>query len=441
VVRVDAEPVAAPPPVAVELPMRVGRLGLALGFAFVGGLLLNLMPCVLPVLSLKVLGFVSHGRASARSAWHHGLAFTVGVLVFFWLLAGTLLALRAGGEQIGWGFQLQSPGFVVFLAGLFLLLSLNLFGVFEVGSSLTTLGGVGRSGAGLGYSFWSGALATLVATPCTAPFMGSALGYALAQPAWAALLVFTALGLGMAAPYLLLSRFTGLARFVPKPGPWMETFKQLMGFILMGTVVALAWLLGRQVGADGMAWLLGGLLLVGLGAWTYGRSTSPGAEPRRRLLGSAVAAILVVAGLALALDEAQATPAPDRTEASAGDPWEPFSSQRLAALRAAGTPVFLDFTADWCLTCQVNEQVAFGSGAVFERFRRAGVVAMRADWTRQDAAITRALAGFGRQGVPLYVLYGPDAGRSPRILPEIINEGLVLKALEQELGSSDFVTN
>jgi len=386
------------------------------------------------VLSLKVMSFIRHGSEDPRRAFHHGLAFTLGVLTFFWVLAGALVALRAAGEQVGWGFQLQQPGFVVFLAALFLVLALNLFGVFELGESLTTAGGYAQRQSGLAASFWGGALATIVATPCTAPFMGSALGFALSQPAWSTLLIFSFLGLGMATPYLLLSRFTGLLRFVPKPGPWMEGFKQLMGFLLLATVVFLLWLFGRQVGLDSMSLLMVALLLIGLAAWIYGRGTAPGRSGRARLVASLSATALVVAGLALGFSQAQAAPATTRAAGVVEDngiEWESFSPERVARLRAEGTPVFIDFTADWCLTCQVNERVAFASEAVRERFRAEGIVMLKADWTLRDDRITEALAGYGRQGVPLYVLYGRDAQAPPRILPELINPAIVLSALDE----------
>lgn len=409
-----------------------GLLG-ALGLAFVGGLILNLMPCVLPVLSLKVLGFVRHAGGHSGGAWRHGLAFTAGVLVSFWALAGLLLALRAGGQQIGWGFQLQSPGFVAALGFLFFLIGLNLLGVFEVGTSLTRLGEAG-AGAGLGSSFSSGALATLVATPCTAPFMGSALGFGLAQPAPVALAVFTALALGMAAPYLLLSVSPRLLRFVPRPGAWMETFKQAMGFLMMGTVVVLVWIFGRQAGNDAVAFLLGGLVLLGLAAWLYGRATAPGREGRAPV-SLALAALCALLGLALGLSQARAAaPAPNGAPVvEGGIAWQPWSPEAEAAARAAGKAVFVDFTAAWCLSCQVNERVALRAPAVAERFGRHGIAAFKADWTLHDERITAALRGFGRSGVPLYVLYPP--GGEARLLPEVITSDLVLRALDESLGA------
>jgi thiol:disulfide interchange protein len=381
------------------------------------------------VLGLKVLGFVNSGGDSRARTLQHGFAFSAGVIGFFWLLAGTLLVLRAGGEQIGWGFQLQSPGFVVFLSALFLLVALNLFGVFEVGQSLTAAGNLAPRSHGLKGSFASGALATIVATPCTAPFMGSALGFALAQPAWATLLVFTALGVGMAAPYVVLAASPALLKRLPKPGAWMETFKQVMGFPMLATVVFLVWLFGRQLGVSAMAVLLGSLLLVAMGAWIYGRSAARTGTPGIAAL--AISAMLVLAGVALGFVQAQAAPAADTSRSSSD--WEPYSEERLAELRRAGTPVFVDFTADWCLTCQVNERVALDRDEVRARFREEGVVLMKADWTRHDETITRALAAHGRQGVPLYVLYGRTPEDPGRLLPEVLTPGLVLSTLDEVL--------
>ncbi len=415
----------APNTAAAPAGASVATLPLALAFAFVGGLVLNLMPCVLPVLSLKVLGFIRHG-ADGRGPLAHALAFSAGVVVFFLALAFGLLAVRAGGEQIGWGFQLQSPGFVVFLAMLFLLLSLNLLGVFVLGQSLSAAGNLASGSRGLAASFWNGALATLVATPCTAPFMGSALGFALGQPAPVTLLVFSMLGIGMSAPYVLLASSPALLRRLPRPGAWMDTFKQAMAFPLLGTVAFLVWLFGRQVGIDAVGWLLCALLLVACGAWAYRRAAST-AGPRRAL-GLLSASAFVCAGLLVGLQQAQATP---QKGARLADGWAPFSPERLASLRAAGTPVFVDFTADWCLSCQVNKRLALERDVVRDRFRAKGVVLLRADWTLRDETITRALAEHGRQGVPLYALYGREPAQPPRLLPEVLTPGSVLAALDE----------
>ncbi len=413
---------AAAAPARGDGPPSSPGLPLALALAFVGGLVLNLMPCVLPVLSLKVLGFVRHAGEEGRP-WRHGVAFTVGVLVSFWTLAAILLSLRAAGEQVGWGFQLQSPTFVVFLAALFFLLGLNLFGVFEVGTSLVAAGNLNLRRTGLLASFGGGALATVVATPCTAPFMGAALGFGLSQPTSVSLLVFTSLALGMAAPYLALSLHPGWLRFVPRPGAWMESFKQLMGFFLMATVAALVWLFGRQVGVDGMAALLAALVAIGLGAWIYGRaSSSPSA--RRRVVAGAAAVGLMALGVLAGLLQAGAT-----ARATDGGDWESWSEERLAEHRAAGRSVFVDFTADWCLTCQVNERLALRNPEVQARLREERVVVLKADWTRHDPRITEALAAHGRQGVPLYVFYGAGSGSTPIVLPEVITPGIVLDAL------------
>jgi thiol:disulfide interchange protein DsbD len=420
------------PPGAGIVPPPARDLALVLALAFLGGLVLNLMPCVLPVLSLKVMGFVQQSGRDAQRGWRHGVAFTAGILLSFWLLAGLMLALRAGGKSVGWGFQLQSPTFVAFLAALFFVLGLNLFGVFPLGESLIAAANLNRERTGLVSSFGSGALATVVATPCTAPFMGSALGYGLTQPGAVSLLVFTALALGMAAPYLVLSLNPRLLRLVPRPGAWMEGFQQFLGFLLMATVVALLWLLGREAGVEGMTRVLAGLLALGLAAWLYRRAPASGLGARARLLAPAAAALLLAVGLVLGVRFAEGGGGPGGGEG--GLAWEAYTPETLATVRAQGRPVFIDFTAAWCLTCQVNERVALASTEVQDRFRREGVVLLRADWTRSDGDITAALASYGRQGVPLYVLYPRDPGRVPRVLPEVITPGIVLAALDDALG-------
>lgn len=401
-------------------------------FAFLGGLILNLMPCVLPVLSLKVLGFVNQAGEGRGKVFGHGLIFSAGVLISFWLLAGVLLALKAGGQQLGWGFQLQSPEFVLALAAFMFLFGLNLLGVFEIGTSLTGLGGKAMVRGGWAGSFLNGVVATVVATPCTAPFMGSALGFSLSQPDWVAMLIFTALGLGMATPYLVLSASPALLRLVPKPGAWMESLKHIMGFLLMAAVIWLAWVLGMQAGPNAVAMLLITLLLLGVGAWIYGRWGHFGAS--RRGLASLLAATMLVIALAMGLTGVGATAAPVQAYQNAQKgsiAWQPYSRDRVEQLRDQGKPVFIDFTAAWCLSCQVNEQVAFSSDVVRRKFRELGISAFKADWTSGDESITQALAEFGRNSVPLYVVYTPDVSADPIILPEIITPNIVLEALSK----------
>lgn len=414
-------------------PLGWTALAATLGGAFLGGLILNLMPCVLPVLSIKVLGFVEQAKAGRGKAWQHGVVFTAGVVLSFWALAGALLALRAGGQQLGWGFQLQEPAFVAFLAAVLFVFGLVLFGVFEVGVGLTTVGGEAMRRGGLVGSFFTGVLATVVATPCTAPFMGSALGVALAQPAAVALLIFTALALGMAAPYLLLAAAPQLLRFVPKPGAWMESFKQFMGFLLMGSVVWLLWVLGLEVGVDGLALMLGVLVMIGLGGWIWGRWGGYDRTPLTRRIALTTATVVIVGSAAAGVDAVRRLPPPTAAAVGAstgkngaGIQWETFTPARVAELRRAGKPVFVDFTAAWCLSCKANEKVALETDEVRAEIARRGIVMVKADWTNRDENITRALAEFGRSGVPLYVFYPPNGGE-PKVLPEVLTPGLVLE--------------
>jgi thiol:disulfide interchange protein/DsbC/DsbD-like thiol-disulfide interchange protein len=431
-VEVDVPLAAA---TASGTPVRAGGLGsgvpitllLALGLAFVGGLILNLMPCVFPILSIKILGFAD-GRVKERGLLRkHGLLFGAGVLVSFWALAAGLIALRAGGESLGWGFQLQSPGVVAFLAVLMFAIGLNLLGVFEVGGRLAgATAELDRKGGASG-AFLSGVLATIVATPCTAPFMGAALGWALAQPAAQALAVFTALGVGMATPYVTLSLFPAWMARLPRPGPWMETLKQVLSFGLFATAVWLVWVFGLQTGIDGAALLLGALTLVAFAAWIVGRWQWRTAPPRFRWMtrGIALGAVFL-AVLAVTAGSRQTAP----MMAAAGEAWEPFRPAAVEEYLAIGRPVFVDFTAAWCLSCQVNKRVALTVPSVERAFEERGVARIRADWTHRDPAITVALESFGRSSVPLYVLY-PGAGHEPVILPELLTPGIVLAALDR----------
>jgi thiol:disulfide interchange protein len=389
----------------------------ALFFAFVGGILLNLMPCVFPVLGIKVMGFVEHAHGDARAMKLQAIVFGAGVIVSFLVLAGLMLALRAGGSQLGWGFQLQSPAFVTVLAALFFVLALNLSGVFEWGafaqSMTSNLSARGRYADAL----LSGVLATVVATPCTAPFMGAAVGFTLSQGALLSLAIFAMLAVGMALPVLALSFFPGLLRKLPKPGAWMETFKQVLAFPLYATVAWLAWVLGAQAGNDAVFALLGGLVLVAMGAWAYGRAAlSPGFRY------TALAAILVASGVAIAWP-----PRHDHAAAVASEEsgWQEWSPEKVRSLTAEGHPVFVDFTAAWCVTCQVNKRIALHDADVVKAFAARDVILLKADWTRQDPRITATLAALGRNAVPVYALYVPGEN-GPRLLPELLTPSLVL---------------
>ncbi len=425
-------PTTVPPPGPVSgdssgATPAANPLGLFAGllFALAGGMLLNLMPCVFPVLGIKIMSFARHAQSDPALLRKQGFAFLGGVLLTFWILAGILIALRAAGESIGWGFQLQSPLFVTTLAMLFLLMALNLSGVFEIGLRLQSAAGsveTNRRGT-LTDAFLSGMLATVVATPCTAPMMGAALGYTLSQPAVVSILVFTAIALGMALPILVLSLMPGWLRHLPRPGPWMITFRQFLAFPLLATVAWLTWVLGSQAGNDGAAKLLFGLVIVSLAAWLYGHWQI--SRPLRAILG---ASLIALCGIAVAWPDA---PRPGATQAYVEDAWTPFSTRRLAELRSQHKAVFVDFTATWCITCQVNKHVALNRENVVKRFKDLDIVRMKADWTLKDPEITRALAEFGRNGVPLYVFYPADG--EPRILPEILTPTIVLSAIDSRV--------
>jgi len=434
------------PALAVTAPVRVASaqeagptgtgdrasLWMALALALAGGVLLNLMPCVFPVLSLKIMGFVHHAAGDVRRTRRHGLAFAGGVVLSFLALATLLMAVRAAGAQVGWGFQLQSPPVVALLALLLFAIGLMLAGVVEPGLFLTRLGGVGAGDSGYRGSFLTGVLAVVVATPCTAPFMGAAIGVALVRPPVQGLLVFAALGVGMATPYAVLSFWPVLLERMPRPGPWMETLKQALAFPMFAVVVWLVWVFGLQTGVGGAAALLASLTFVALGTWVLGRWPAAVARGRARLVTRAIAgaAFLLAVGTAYRGSRAE-PPAPTRTETT----WEPFGDgSTILAHRRSGRPVFVDFTAAWCISCQVNERVVLATPRVVGAFRERDVALVKADWTRRDPEITRALASFGRSGVPLYVLYPPDPTGEPELLPAVLTQGLVLEALDRVVG-------
>ena len=393
----------------------------ALLFAFIGGLLLNLMPCVLPVLSIKALAIVKH--AGDQSARRDTVAYTLGVMASFGVLVAALLILKAGGESLGWGFQLQSPGFVTVLAYIMLAVGLSLSGVYTIGNGLMGIGSGWIKSDGATSSFLTGVLAAVVATPCTAPFMAPAMGYALTQPPLIVLAVFEGLALGLAAPFLLIGLVPALARALPKPGAWMETFKQVLAFPMYGAAAWLVWVVAQQVDPMGFAATLAGVVLITFSAWLLGRT--PG-EGRGRIMGAGFAVAALIAALMLAGVPTPPPPGAARTQ-SAGSNWESYTPARLAELRSTGTPVFVNFTAAWCITCLVNERAVLSNDDVRDALEGKSVVYLKADWTNRDPAITTALESFGRSGVPLYVLYGSD-GR-PQVQPQILTPGGFLKAL------------
>ena len=407
-----------PPPAKTAGGADLG-LAAAAVFAFLGGLILNLMPCVFPILAMKAASLAGHGgeRAAAR---RQGLAFAIGSVLTFLVLAGGLIALKAAGSAIGWGFQLQSPPVVAVLALVMLAVALNLSGLFEVGTSLQGAGSGLASRGGVAGAFFTGALAVVVAAPCTAPFMGPALGWALTQTPAAALTVFLALGLGFAAPFVLVAFAPGLLSRLPKPGAWMEIFRKALAFPMYGAAAWLAWVLAQQAGPDDLAKLFAAAVLVGLAAWLVGlsqRRTMAGRKPL--LLTPFAGALAAIAIGGVAWPQAKAAELAS----------EPYSPARVAELRAEGRPVFVNYTAAWCVSCQVNDKVALSTRAVAQAFARHKVAYLKADWTRRDATIAADLASHGRAGVPLYLLYGAG-GREAAILPSILTPDTVVKAVE-----------
>lgn len=401
-------------------------LGLAALFAFLGGIALNLMPCVFPVLSLKVMGFVAHQDSKAMLHREAG-AFAAGVVLTFVALGVALLSLRATGEQLGWGFQLQSPGVITALALLFAVLALNLSGVFEFGQlAPAAIRGWSSQNRTLD-AFGSGVLAVIVASPCTAPFMGAALGYALVQTTPATVTVFVALGAGMALPYVLLAWFPGWRRRLPKSGAWIVRFKQFLAFPLYATVAWLAWVLGVQLGNDAVLRLLSGLVAVAFALWAWHAFQMRGARAWSVAALVGLAAVAIVVKPLMLLEVAATDAATAREATAANDPWQPYTSARVAELTGAGRAVFIDFTAAWCVTCQVNKKLVLSDDVVLDAFTKRNVALVRADWTRRDPAITQALAALGRNGVPVYVLHRP--GKESLLLPEVLSRQIVLDAL------------
>jgi thiol:disulfide interchange protein DsbD len=414
--------VPTPPPAAKTLTETNSGTDLnvfsAIGLAFLGGLILNLMPCVFPVLFLKGLALVNSSNEERSRQRAHGVMYTLGIVASFWVIVGALLVLRAGGRELGWGFQLQSPGFVAVLAALIFFLGLSLAGQFELGLSLTSAGGDLAKRPGLAGSFFTGVLATVVATPCMAPLMGAAVGFALTAPSWVTFVVFTALAVGLALPFLVLSMQPQWTKLLPRPGAWMEVLKQATSVMLFGTAIWLVWVYGQlnaPNGVDRMVWLLSGFLVLAIAGWVLGRWPAK--------WGSAIAAVVLIA-IALAL--------PLRKPPVDTLVWQPYTEANFATARATGDPVFIDFTAAWCLSCQVNERVVLKSQDVEKALVKSHVQLLKADWTQYDPAITKELAAVGRSGVPTYVIYPPGKVSNADVLPEFLTKDVVLTAIQKD---------
>jgi thiol:disulfide interchange protein DsbD len=401
-------------------------LGTVFLFALLGGLILNLMPCVFPVLSLKVLSLASSGKASRREQRLHGLSYTAGVMLAFLTLAAVLLTLQASGSAIGWGFHLQKPWFVAGLIYLFFVMGLSLSGVVEFGTSIMGAGLGLQEREGYSGSFFTGVLASVVASPCTAPFMGAALGFAFTQSMPVALTVFLALGFGMALPFLLISFVPAMARRMPRPGAWMVVFKQILAFPLYATAVWLLWVLGQQTGPDGMALVIASCVLLALAAWLYQqRHYSRGGWKLASVL-----VILLCLGISVSALRSPLLETRTVSAATAADEnYEVFSETRLAALRAEGKPVFVNMTAAWCITCVVNERIALSSEDVLAEMTARDVTYLKGDWTNNDPEITAVLKRYETSGVPLYLMFPADPSKPAEVLPQILTEGIMLDAL------------
>jgi len=395
--------------------------------AILGGLILNLMPCVLPVLAMKALSFAKYASAG-QGMGRHGLAYTLGVLATFGLVDVVLLGLRSAGDAAGWGFQLQEPIFVLLMAYLMVLIGLNFAGLFEIGGRFAGVGSGLAARSGLSGSFFTGVLAVIVATPCTAPFMGAAVGFALSQPPVSAMAVILALGFGLALPFLLLSFAPRLLRFIPKPGPWMVRFKQFLAFPMFATAAWLIWVLSLQAGDAALLGALAGAILLAFAIWLWQISSGASRVWRPVGIGLAAAAVFTAFGMVRLADQGVAATA----TAGKGASYVAFSDAALAKHRAEGRPVFVNFTAAWCITCIANEKVTLRLQSVADAMKQAGMVYMKGDWTRRDPAITRQLAAFGRQGVPLYVIFPPTgSSKQPMVLPQLLTEAGVIQAVRQ----------
>ena len=399
---------------------------LALVFAFLGGLVLNVMPCVLPVLTMKAMSFTRSG-ITPQELRRDGLAYTAGVMVAFTALVGVLLGLRAAGSAVGWGFQLQSPIFVAVLAYVMFALGLNLSGVFQINGPMNAGDSLTRKGGAAG-AFFTGLLAVLVATPCTAPFMGAAVGFAFTLPPVLTIVIFEALALGLAAPFLLLTFIPSLAKMMPKPGTWMERVKQVLAFPMYGTAAWLVWVMAQQLDVIGLGLAFAGVVTLGFAAWLWGVAQVSAERGERWSTAFAVVMLLVTAGFVYGLGDRPATAAAQTAEGPGTLTAEPYNAEKLVAWQKEGRPVFVDFTAAWCLTCIVNEKAALASADVADAFKTKNVVYVKADWTNRNKDISNALRALGRDGVPLYAYY-PPGGAAPKILPQILTPAIVLDVI------------
>ncbi|MEE2678689.1 MAG: thioredoxin family protein [Myxococcota bacterium] len=432
VVALPSQPAGAEHSIGAETPGGLGppSLAWALVLGLIGGLILNLMPCVLPVLAIKVFGIADLARADRSHVVQHGVAYLAGVLASMAALASVVVALRAAGTAVGWGFQLQDPGFLAVICTLLVVFAMNLFGAFEI--TLQPSGpnlGPNTGPTSPARSFFEGSLAVALATPCTAPFLGTAVGFAFASSGTVIFAVFTAIGVGLAAPYVLVTLVPGWARLVPRPGAWMLRVRQVLGFSLLATVVWLAWVAGRAIGVDAQALLLAHLIAIAFLLWVFGAVQATARPMAARAIAAVIVALAVGSLTALPLAPAPRERSDDAASSPGGINWLAFDPLAIDRERAAGRPVFVDFTADWCITCKVNEAVVLSNAAVQEELARWEFATFKADWTLRDDGITQALAQWGRAGVPMYLVYPADPTKPPQLLPELLTLGATVEAL------------
>ncbi len=425
-----SEAAVTTPPPPPPAPLSIGALLPILGGMLLGGLILNLMPCVFPVIGLKIMGFVQQSGEDSKKIMLHGLMFTLGVLASFWALSGVLFAARAAAlaksgsaDSIGWGYQLQNPWVVLGLMLMMFILALNMYGVFEIGASATSVGGKLQSKSGLSGTFFSGVLATLVATPCSAPFLGVAIGTAIGLPAVQFFLAFTMMGIGLSTPYLVLSIFPKLIHLLPRPGAWMESFKQAMAFFLFATAGYLLWVYTGQIGLENMLGPIFGLSAIAIGAWILGRWNLPYREKSVRFTAMGLALLFAVGGFWI-------TKPPEKSKLV----WEHWSAERVTELTEAGTPVYVDFTAQWCATCQFNKKRAY-TPEIIQLMKDKGIVALKGDKTNPDPAIEEKLRELGRTAIPVNVLYVP--GKEPIVTPELLTPDYLKELFSKEIPAKE----